>query len=478
MNAFMDGDFLLRSGTARHLYHSYAANMPLADYHCHLDPREIYEDRRFTDLCQVWLGGRTSDGKLSGDHYKWRLMRAAGVDESYITGDRPPFARFLKLAEALEMAVGNPVYHWCHMELKQYFDVQEPLTVESAGRIWEHCNALLHTDPELTPRGMIRRANVKFIGTTDDPVDTLFWHRKIAEDPDISVRVFPSFRPDRALNIHKPGWTDYMRQLAASVGKDSLDTVDDVLWALLQRLDRFCEQGCRASDHGLDTVPYQDAAPAQADAVFQKALRGHALTEEEIQGYQTVLLRCLGEAYHERNIVMQLHYSCLRNNNRRIFGLLGPDAGADAIARTACGGNVARLLDDLDGAGKCPKTVLYSLDPTDNAQLDSLIGCFQDSSIPGKLQHGAAWWFNDHKAGITEQLTSLAALGVLGNFIGMLTDSRSFLSYARHDYFRRILCDLIGGWVESGEYPNREESLKKLTEGICYRNAARYFAME
>ena len=477
MKNFMDKDFLLETETAKHLFHDYAESMPLADYHCHLNPQEIYEDRRFNNLAEVWLGGQNPDGSFAGDHYKWRLMRSNGAEECYITGSKPPFERFMKLVEALEMAIGNPMYHWCHLELQQFFGIYEPLTTESAQRIWDRCNDLLQNDPDMTARGLIRKANVAMIGTTDDPIDTLVWHEKIAADETISCKVCPSYRPDKAVNIHKAGWKAYMQALAASVGKASLNTMAEVLDALTERLEYFHARGCKASDHGLDYVPYQDYTVAQADAVYQKALAGDTLTVEEIEGYQAVILRHLGKQYHRLNIAMQLHYSCLRNNNQRIFKLQGPDTGVDAIAQNTCGGNISHLLSDLDEAGACPKTILYSLNPADNAQLGTLIGCFQDSSIPGKIQHGSAWWFNDNKTGMEEQMRSLANLGLLGNFVGMLTDSRSFLSYARHDYFRRILCNLIGNWVENGEYPNVDASLRKIVEGISFTNAKRYFEL-
>ena len=475
MKDFMDKDFILQTETAKHLYHDYACKMPLADYHCHLSPKEIFEDRRFDNIVEVWLGGRNPDGTYAGDHYKWRMMRSNGVEEEYITGDAEPYARFLKLAEALEMAIGNPMYHWCHLELQQFFGVYEPLTLESAPRIWEHCNKLLRENPDMTARGLIRKANVALIGTTDDPIDSLEWHEKIAADETITCKVCPSYRPDKAVNIHKDGFLAYMAQLAAAVGKEKLATMQDVLDALVDRIEYFHSKGCRASDHGLDYVPFQNYTVEQADAVYQKALRGEALTTEEVEGYQTVILLTLGKAYHRLGIVMQLHYSCLRNNNARIFKAMGADAGIDAIAQNTCGGNIAQLLSALDLDGSCPRTILYSLNPADNAQLGTLIGCFQDSSIPGKIQHGSAWWFNDTKSGMEEQMKSLANLGLLGNFIGMLTDSRSFLSYARHDYFRRILCNLLGTWVENGEYPNIDASLKKIVEGISFNNAARYF---
>ncbi len=475
MKAFMDKDFLLETTTAKHLYHDYAKDMPLVDYHCHLNPQEIYEDRRFNNLAEVWLGGKNNDGSYFGDHYKWRLMRSNGIEEAYITGDKEPYDRFIKFTEALEMAIGNPMYHWCNLELQQFFGVTEPLTVENAPQIWEHCNQMLQNNPDMTARGLIRKANVRFLGTTDDPIDDLQWHIKLADDPTVDFLVRPSFRPDKAVNIHKDGFLEYMQKLAESVGKKELATMQDVCDTLVERLEYFHQHGCCASDHGLDYVPYKACTMQQADAVYQKALRGEMLTTEEIEVYQTTILVCLGRAYHRLNIVMQLHYSCLRNNNARIFKKMGADAGIDAIAQNTCGGNIAQLLSDLDEDGRCPKTILYSLNPADNEQLGTLLGCFQDDSIPGKIQHGSAWWFNDTKTGMEQQMISLANLGLLGNFIGMLTDSRSFLSYARHDYFRRIMCNLIGSWVENGEYPNIDSSLKKIVQGISYYNAVRYF---
>ena len=348
MRAFMDQDFLLETQTAKHLFHDYAEHMPLADYHCHLNPQEIYEDRRFNNLVEVWLGG-LENGVLAGDHYKWRMMRSNGVPEEYVTGNKPPYERFLKLVEALELAIGNPMYHWCHLELQQFFGVYEPLTLESAPRIWEHCNKLLQEDPQMSARGLIRKANVAFIGTTDDPVDSLEWHEKIAADPTIDVQVCPSFRPDKALNIHKDGFADYIAKLAASVGKTALNSAQEVCDALIQRIDYFHARGCRASDHGFeDVVPFRVVPMEQADAIFRKGIAGQKLTQEEIEGYQTTLLLAMGKTYHRLGIAMQLHYSCLRNTNTRMFKTLGPDAGFDAIAQNTCGVNVFRFLSALD----------------------------------------------------------------------------------------------------------------------------------
>ncbi len=477
MKAFMDENFLLETETARKLFHSCAKELPLIDYHCHLNPREIWEDKRFADLSEVWLGGIQPDGSFAGDHYKWRMMRWAGIEEDYVTGTKAGYERFLKFTEALTLAIGNPMHHWCHLELQRFFGVTEPLTLESAPRIWETCNDLLQNDPDMTARGLIRKANVAFIGTTDDPIDDLCWHEKLAADESFVTVVAPSFRPDKAINIHKDGWLDYMQKLAQSVAKPELSTMQEVLTALEERAVYFHARGCRASDHGLDYVPWQNYTVADADAVYQKARRGESLTTAEVEGYQTVILLHLGKVYARLGIAMQIHYSCLRNNNQRIFKLQGGDTGVDAIAQNDCGGNISRLLSALDEAGACPKVILYSLNPGDNAQLGSLAGCFQEGTLPGKIQHGSGWWFNDNKTGMIDQMTSLANVGLLGTFIGMLTDSRSFLSYPRHEYFRRILCNLIGSWVENGEYPNDEAALRRIVEGISYYNAKRYFGL-
>ncbi len=475
MRAFMDKDFLLETETAKHLFHDYADKMPLVDYHCHISPKEIYEDRRFENLAQVWLGGRNPDGTYFGDHYKWRVMRSNGVSEDYITGDKPDYERFLKFVEALEMAIGNPMYHWCNLELHKYFGIEEPLTLDNAKEVWDKCNDMLQNDPNMTVRGLVRQSNVAMVGTTDDPIDSLEWHEKIAADPTITVKVCPSFRPDKAINISKEGFAAYIGKLAASVGKDSLNSAQEVIDALIERLEFFANMGCRASDHGLDYIPFRPGTMEQANEAFEKVMQGKEISVEEAEIYQTNVLLALGRAYHRLNIAMQIHYSCLRNMNERMYRRLGPDTGFDMISQNTCGGDIARLLSALDEHGQCPKTILYSLNPADNEQLGTMLGVFQSDEVPGKIQHGSAWWFNDTKSGMEEQMKSLANLGLLGNFVGMLTDSRSFLSYARHDYFRRIMCNLVGNWVENGEYPNIESSLKKIVEGISYTNAKRYF---
>ena len=466
-NAIAHPDFLLDTETARKLYHGWAEKMPIIDYHCHIDPKEIFEDRRFDNIAQVWLGG---------DHYKWRLMRSNGVDEKYITGDAPDREKFQKFAETLPRAIGNPMYHWCHLELKNYFGYTGVLNGSTAEEVWQLCNEKLKNDPAMSARGFITGSNVAMVGTTDDPCSDLCWHEKLTADESFSARVCPSFRPDPAVNLHKAGFAAYIKKLEQVTGR-SIATAQDVCAALSERIEYFDAHGCRSADHGLDYVMFRPVSDEAATAALKKALAGEALTREEAEGYQTTLLLHCAREYARRGWVMQLHFSCMRNPNSRMMATLGPDTGFDCIAVTDSCAATYRLMDALEAEGDLPKTVLYSLNPADNAWLDTLLGAFQSSEIPGKIQHGSAWWFNDHKTGMTEQLTSLADLSVLGNFIGMLTDSRSFLSYARHEYFRRILCSLIGRWVENGEYPADMETLGALVQDICCNNAKRYFGL-
>ena len=466
-NAIAHPDFLLDTETARKLYHGWAEKMPIIDYHCHIDPKEIFEDRRFDNIAQVWLGG---------DHYKWRLMRSNGVDEKYITGDAPDREKFQKFAETLPRAIGNPMYHWCHLELKNYFGYTGVLNGSTAEEVWQLCNEKLKNDPAMSARGFITGSNVAMVGTTDDPCSDLCWHEKLAADESFSARVCPSFRPDPAVNLHKAGFAAYIQKLEQVTGR-SIATVEDVRAALSERIEFFDAHGCRSADHGLDYVMFRPGSDEAATAALKKARAGEPLTREEAEGYQTTLLLHCAREYARRGWVMQLHFSCMRNPNSRMMATLGPDTGFDCIAVTDSCAATYRLMDALEAEGNLPKTVLYSLNPADNAWLDTLLGAFQSSEIPGKIQHGSAWWFNDHKTGMTEQLTSLADLSVLGNFIGMLTDSRSFLSYARHEYFRRILCSLIGRWVENGEYPADMETLGALVQDICCNNAKRYFGL-
>lgn len=464
MKPFMDQDFLLSTPTARTLYHDFAAAMPIVDYHCHVSPKEIFEDKRFENITQVWL---------AGDHYKWRLMRGNGVEERFITGDAPEREKFQKFAEALPRAIGNPMYHWCHLELQRYFGYTGVLNGDTAEEVWQLAARKL-AEPGMSVRGLIAQSNVAFVGTTDDPVDTLEWHKKLAEDDTMQTVVAPSFRPDKALNIDKAGWVDYIATLGKVAGVDICDlaTLEE---ALRRRMAHFAAHGCRASDHGLDYMVFRPADRAEVDGIIQKGLAGETVTADQAAALKTALLIfCAGE-YVKRGWVMQIHYNCLRNPNSAMFQKLGPDTGFDCIGPHNGCAALAGLLDALNSRGALPRTILYSLDAGDNAFLDALIGAFQSSEIPGKLQHGSAWWFNDHKQGMRDQLISLANLSLLGNFVGMLTDSRSFLSYTRHEYFRRILCDLLGEWVENGEYPADLATLGALVQDICYRNATRYF---
>ena len=464
MIPFMNEDFLLTNATARQLYHETAKNQPIIDYHCHVSPKEIFEDRHFDNITQVWLGG---------DHYKWRIMRSNGVDEYYITGDAPDREKFQKFAEALPKAIGNPMYHWCHLELKNYFGYEGVLNGKTAEEVWNLCNKKL-AQPGMGVRGLIEKSNVAFIGTTDDPLDSLEWHAKIAADSSFRTVVGPSFRPDKALNMDKPGWKAYIAQLAEVSGVD-ICGIDSLEEALGKRIVHFVQHGCRASDHGLDYMCFRTASREELDAIIRRGLNGEAVSVEDAEKVRTALLVfCAGE-YVKHGMAMQIHYNCLRNPNSAMLQKIGPDTGFDCIGPHNGSRALAMLLDTLYAQDKLPKTILYSLDAADNAFLDTLIGAFQGKEIPGKIQHGSAWWFNDNKQGMRDQLISLANLSLLGNFIGMLTDSRSFLSYARHEYFRRILCNLVGEWVENGEYPADMETLGELVKDICCRNAVRYF---
>ncbi len=467
MKPFMDKDFLLSTETAKKLFHNYAESMPILDYHCHINPQEIAQNRQFKNITEVWLGG---------DHYKWRQMRSNGVDEYYITGDAPDREKFQKWAETLEKLIGNPLYHWSHLELQRYFGYTGHLNGETAEEVWNLCNEKL-AQPDMSVRGLIKRSGVTLICTTDDPVDTLEWHEKLKADDTFDVQVLPAWRPDKATNIEKATFLPYMESLSAASGV-AIKTFADLKEAIKKRMAYFDERGCSVSDHGLDYVIYVPASEEEVSSIFAKAMAGGTLTAEEVAKYKTAFMLFLGREYHSRNWVMQLHYGCKRDNNGLMFEKLGPDTGFDCISNYAPAQQLADFLNALVSTDELPKTILYSLNPCDNAVIGTVIGCFQDSSAVGKIQQGSAWWFNDHKTGMTEQMISLANLGMLSNFVGMLTDSRSFLSYTRHEYFRRILCELIGGWVENGEYPDDEKALEKIVKGICYNNAVRYFGFD
>lgn len=462
MGIINDG-FLLKSDTAKRLYEA-AKDMPIIDYHCHIDPREIYENRRFDNITQVWLGG---------DHYKWRLMRSNGVTEDEITGDADDYTKFLRFAEMLPKAIGNPMYHWCHLELKRFFGYDGVLNGDTAREVYDLCNKKLRQDG-MTVRAIIEKSNVKMIGTTDDPADDLKWHKLLTEDKSFKTAVCPTFRPDKAVNIDKAGFADYIKKLSAAAEID-IKTVSDVKAALEKRLDYFCSLGCRATDHGLDYVVYDPASEETVNEIFKRALRGEKISQLEADRYKTELMLFLGEKIAEKGIVMQLHYGAQRNTNTVMFNKLGADTGFDCISVKNCGEALTGFLNALNVKGKLPKTIIYSLNPNDNELIDTVLGCFQGTEAQGKIQHGSAWWFGDTKSGMEAQLKSLANLSLLENFVGMLTDSRSFLSYTCHEYFRRILCNLLGEWVENGEYPDDKITLETIVKDISYNNAKKYF---
>ena len=463
MKAFLDDDFLLTTPTARRLY-QVARSMPILDYHCHLDPKEIAQDRRFENITQVWLGG---------DHYKWRLMRANGVDEAYITGDAPDREKFQKWAETLELAIGNPLYHWSHLELRRYFGYEGVLNGDTAQEVWELCNQKLQ-EPGMSAQSLIANSGVTLVCTTDDPADSLEWHQQLAQDSSFPVKVLPAWRPDAAMGLERPEYLDYLQRLGQAAGVE-IRTYADLKEALLSRMAFFDKMGCRASDHALTVAVCQPASEEELERVFQKRLEGEPLTQEELAAFQTGFLRFVAGEYKRLGWVMQLHYGCRRNNNTRMFHKLGRDTGYDAVLQGTPSLEVAAFLDLLASQDALPRMVLYSLNPNDDEGLNSVIGCFQDGTPLGRIQQGSAWWFNDHKAGMVKQLTAFANGGLLGNFIGMLTDSRSFLSYPRHEYFRRILCELLGAWVENGEYPADWKALEKMVRGVCYNNAVEFF---
>ena len=481
MKAFMDKDFLLETPTAQHLYHDYAETLPIVDYHCHIPPQEIYEDRRFENIAQVWLGGHQvlADGSdyYFGDHYKWRVMRSNGVPEEYITGDKPDRERFQKFAEALEMAIGNPMYTWCHLELKKYFGYNGVLNGDTAEEVWNLCNDKLQHDPKMTVRGLIEQSNVAMVGTTDDPIDSLEHHAEIAKDGSFTIKVLPSWRPDKAFNIEQATFNDYMAKLG-EVSDTDIRRFADLQTALTKRLDHFAAHGCKVSDHALDVVMFAEANEAELDSILARRLAGETLSEHEVAQFKTAVLVFLGAEYARRGWVQQYHIGALRNNNLRQFKLLGPDVGFDSINDRPMAEELSKLLSKQNEENLLPKTILYCLNPRDNEVLGTMIGNFQGEGMPGKMQFGSGWWFNDQKDGMERQMTQLAQLGLLSRFVGMLTDSRSFLSYTRHEYFRRILCQMIGRWVEAGEAPADINLLGEMVKNICFNNARDYFAIE
>ncbi|MBX3426862.1 MAG: glucuronate isomerase [Pirellulales bacterium] len=464
---FIHDDFLLQTKTARRLYHDYAAGEPILDYHTHLPPAEIAGNRRFRDLAEIWLGG---------DHYKWRAMRAAGVPERFCTGDAPPYEKFLAWARTTPQTIRNPLYHWTHLELVRYFGVTELLNEESAPRIWAAANERLATD-DLTPRGIFRTFQVRAVCSTDDPADDLEHHKTIAAS-DLPTRVYPTFRPDRALAVDAPEeFNAWLARLEAAADV-SIGSLDALLNALRRRHDFFHEQGCRLSDHGIERCFAAPCTDAEAAAVFDKARRGVAATPDEHERFASHLMHFFGVLDAERGWTKQLHLGALRNNNSRLMSTLGRDVGGDSIADVPQARALATYLDRLEQAGALPKTILYNLNPADNAVFATMIGNFQSGEIAGKIQWGSGWWFLDQWDGMTQQMIDLANQGLLARFIGMLTDSRSFLSYPRHEYFRRCLCDLVGGDVERGVIPDSDDLLEPFIRGICYGNAHAYLGLE
>lgn len=467
MKAFIHDDFILNSKTAERLYHKFAENAPIFDYHCHLDPKEILEDKRYNTITEIWLGG---------DHYKWRLMRANGVEEKYITGNADPYEKFLKWAETVPKAIGNPIYHWTHLELKRYFGIDELLSPKTARQIWDACNKKL-AEKDFSARSLIIKSNVKGICTTDDPVDDLKSHLELAKDKSFPVKVLPTFRPDRALGVESEDFAEYISRLS-SVSGVNITSFDELVSALRIRAEFFKSAGCKVSDHGFGSPDFTVMDITAAKTALKKALAGEKPTAYEADAYKTQLMLELGRMYHALDFVMQLHVGVIRNNNTRMFKLLGPNTGFDSIGNGISADSLAAVLNGLDKTNELPKTVAYCLNDVDNAKIASILGCFQGEGIAGKIQLGSAWWFNDHLDGMRYQLKTVGNLGLLSTFIGMLTDSRSFLSYPRHEYFRRILCDLIGEWAERGEAPMDEELLGGMVEDICFNNVAEYFGMK
>ncbi|NLY45580.1 MAG: glucuronate isomerase [Tissierella sp.] len=467
MKKFLDEKFLLNSETAVELYHNYAKDMPIFDYHCHLSPEAIANDMSFKNITEIWLGG---------DHYKWRAMRSNGIDEKYITGDASDYDKFKAWAKTVPYCIGNPLYHWSHLELKRFFDIDLIINEDTADEIWDRANALLK-EKEFTAKQLIKRSNVKALCTTDDAIDTLEFHKKVREDKEFGVKVFPTLRPDKGINIQNDTFVAWVKALS-EINGIKIDSYGDFIKALESRVDYFHEEGCRLSDHGIDRIFYAPASDEEVNEIFLKAMDGMTLTDIEIDKYKTLTLLNLARMYNKRGWTMQLHIGALRNNNARMFSVLGADTGYDSINDGNIAESLSKLLNEVDKTNELPKTILYCLNPSDNYILGTMIGNFQGGGIPGKIQFGSGWWFNDQKLGMIEQMEALANLGLLRRFVGMVTDSRSFISYTRHEYFRRVLCDLVGSWVEDGEAPNDMDLVGTMIKEICFLNAKEYFGIE
>ncbi len=463
----MNENFLLKNETAISLFHDYAKEMPIIDYHCHLSPKEIYENKKFKNITEAWL---------YGDHYKWRAMRANGISEEYITGNASDYEKFLAWARTVPMTIGNPLYNWTHLELQRFFGIYEILNEQSAPEIWEKANALIRGEG-FGARDLIVKSNVKVVCTTDDPVDSLEYHQLLKEDQDYPVSVVPGFRPDKGLEINRDGFLEWVGKLEHS-SQVKIENYKDYLTALEARVQFFHSVGGVVSDHALDSMVYEEATFHEVQEIFAERLTGNKLSLEAEKKFKTFTLIYLGKLYADLDWAMQFHINAHRNNNTNMFKILGPDTGYDSINDDQIAKPLVSILDSLEQAGKLPKTIIYSLNPTDNYVIASIINSFQDGKTPGKIQFGTAWWFNDTKEGMLEQMKALSNVGLFSRFIGMLTDSRSFLSYTRHEYFRRLVCNLIGEWVENGEVPKDMELLGRIVRGIAYNNAKEYFQFQ
>ncbi len=466
-SGFINDNFILQNDTARTLYHDYAEKLPIIDFHNHLNPREIFEDISYDNLTEVWLGG---------DHYKWRAMRANGVSEKLITGDGDAYDKYLAYADTIEKAFGNPLYHWTHLELKRYFDIDETLGNDTAAAIWKAAGEKLRR-PEFSVQNLLRKQKVEVLCTTDDPADDLEWHKKIKETVN-DIKVIPSFRPGNAIDIEKDGFKVYMERLGDAAGI-KIECFDDMIEALEKRLEYFMEKGCRVTDHSLECDFYRETDKTEIDDIFKKKLAGEKVSFDEATAYRGWLMKELGMIYADKGLVMQLHIGALRNASDRMFEKIGADTGYDCLNDFNYAVQLAALLNSMDKENRLPRTILYALNPKDMPMLAVMAGNYQgnEEGIKSKIQLGSAWWFQDHMNGMKNQMEVLSDVGLLSGFIGMLTDSRSFLSFPRHEYFRRILCNLIGEKVEAGEYPKDIAQLGKMVEDICYYNAKRYFGL-
>ncbi|MCH5197990.1 MAG: glucuronate isomerase [Oscillospiraceae bacterium] len=465
MKKFMCEDFLLSTNTAKELF-SACKGEPIFDWHCHLPPKEIYENKTPRDITELWL---------AADHYKWRAMRSCGVNEEYITGSASPYEKFKAWAKCMPKLIGNPLYHWTHLELQRYFGIFTPLSEKTADEIWEKTNSMIAAGG-FTPRELIEKSNVECVCTTDDPADTLEFHELIKNDPSFKTKVLPAFRPDKALGIDAPTFLPWLNSLESVYGK-KINSFAELKAALVSRIEHFEKMGCRATDHAFNPVPYKKMSNSELENVFAKALKNEALTPDEAEGYKTELLRFLAAEYHKRGWAMELHIGATRNNNTKMFDLLGPDSGFDSIGDDSIANKLSCLLDSINSENCLPKTILFTLNPKDNQVLGAMTGNFQTDEAASKIQFGTAWWFNDNIDGMRAQIAALANTGVLANFIGMVTDSRSFLSYPRHEYFRRILCEYIGNLVENGEYPYDIDVLSQTVKDISFGNAKNYFGI-